>query len=175
MSEQDWSADPELEPFIFIINMAVPGSPQYSVVFYFALPACILGQNREYRVLQNYFNGTQEYCDARLKLIPLVAEGNWIVKRGVGSTPAILGSKLKISYFKGKNYFESVVDIGVSSMGGAIVRLVTGPARGLVIDLGFLIEAKLEEELPEEMIGVCRIRNCDLNGCNSLLGKVLIR
>jgi len=160
--DTDWSTFGELEPFLFMVHFQVPGTPMYSTVIYFATPKCLLGASPGQTVLMNYFNGTQEYCDARLKLIPNVAEGSWIVRKGVGNTPAILGSKLKMTYFKGPNYFEVDIDTGVSSMAGAIVGLVQGPAKTLVIDLAFLVEAKSGEELPEELIGVVRLRKVDL-------------
>jgi hypothetical protein len=39
--------------------------------------------------------------DARLKLIPRIVEGNWIVRRACPPTPAILGAKLKQHHFRG--------------------------------------------------------------------------
>jgi len=156
----------DLAPFFFIVNFQVPGAPQYATVFYFAQPRGIIGKTREQRVLMNFIEGDQQYRDSRLKLIPCVAEGNWIVKRGVGSTPAILGKKLAITYHRGANYFEIDIDVGVSSMAGAIVKLVTGPAKSLVIDLAFLIEAQTEEELPEEVVGAIRLQHIDLAAIN---------
>lgn len=39
-------------------------------------------------------------------------EGNWVVKRAAGSTPAILGTKLKQHHFRGDNYLETDLEIG---------------------------------------------------------------
>jgi hypothetical protein len=46
-----------------------------------------------------------------------VVQGNFIVKNAVGAKPAILGKKLKQSYYRGENYFELDVDIASSSVG----------------------------------------------------------
>jgi len=157
----------DLAPYFFCINMQVPGSPQYATVFYFAQPVGIIGKNRPQKVLQNFINGDQQHRDMRLKIIPSVAEGSWIVRKGVGATPAILGKKLAMTYHKTPNYLEIDVDVGVSSMAGAIVKLVTGPAKSLVVDLAFLIEAQKEEELPEEILGAIRLLHVDLNHINT--------
>lgn len=168
------SEDPELQalgdlaPYFFCFNFQVPGSPQYATVYYFAQPIGLIGKNREGRVLMNFINGDQKFRDERLKLIPCVAEGSWIVRKGVGSTPAILGKKLAMAYYSGANYFEVDVDVGVSSMAGAIVKLVTGPAKSLVIDLAFLIEAQSEEDLPEEVLGAIRMVRMDLDAVQAM-------
>jgi hypothetical protein len=47
-----------------------------------------------------FFGDSDEYRDQRFKLIPKIVEGNWVVRKSVGSTPAILGTKLKQHYYK---------------------------------------------------------------------------
>lgn len=41
-----------------------------------------------------------------------IVEGNWVVKRAAGTTPAILGTKLKQHHFRGDNYMETDLEIG---------------------------------------------------------------
>ncbi len=43
---------------------------------------------------------------------PQIVEGNWVVKRAAGTTPAILGTKLKQHHFRGDNYLETDLEIG---------------------------------------------------------------
>ena len=45
-------------------------------------------------------------------------EGPWIVKTGVGKTPAILGAKLAQNYYQGEGYLEIDVDVGSSHIAG---------------------------------------------------------
>lgn len=45
-------------------------------------------------------------------LLIQIVEGNWVVKRAAGSTPAILGTKLKQHHFRGDNYLETDLEIG---------------------------------------------------------------
>ena len=48
-------------------------------------------EDEEYeRLLQHFLTGPETFCDKRFKLIPSVEEGPWLVKKGVGNTPAIL-------------------------------------------------------------------------------------
>jgi len=44
--------------------------------------------------------------------VPQIVEGNWVVKRAAGTTPAILGTKLKQHHFRGDNYLETDLEIG---------------------------------------------------------------
>lgn len=41
-----------------------------------------------------------------------IVEGNWVVKRAAGTTPAILGTKLKQHHFRGDKYLETDLEIG---------------------------------------------------------------
>ena len=80
-----------------------------------------------------------------------------MVKKSVGTTPAILGNKIKQRYFHGKNSFELDVDLGSSSVAGGVLGMVKGYARQLHIDLAFLLEGQSEEELPEELMTSFRL------------------
>jgi hypothetical protein len=67
-----------------------------------------------------FIAGSDAYRRERFKIIPNVAEGNWLVRRAVGNTPAILGKKLELSFYDYsktvENYFELDVDVGSSSV-----------------------------------------------------------
>jgi hypothetical protein len=54
------------------------------------------------------------------------------------------------------------VDIGSSSVARGVVNLVVGYLSKLVIELAFLIQANTEEELPEYLLGTCRLINLDV-------------
>ena len=62
-----------------------------------------------------------------------------------------------------KTYLEIDVDVGSSKVGGGILGMVKGSAKALTIDLSFLLEGHQEDELPERLIGGCRIHKPDLN------------
>lgn len=77
---------------------------------------------------------------ARLKLIPCVVEGNFIVRKLVGSRPVLIKA-IKTKYYSGPGYLEVDADIVSSSMATNMWRGVESACRGLVVDLGFVIEA----------------------------------
>jgi len=115
------------------------------------------------RVLKPFFFGSDDgYRDLRFKLIPKIVEGNWVVRKSVGSTPAILGTKLKQTYHRGTNYFELDVNIASSSVAAGVVRLAAGYAKTLVVDLALVIQGETEDELPERVVAGWRINNMDL-------------
>jgi hypothetical protein len=51
-------------------------------------------------MVQVYFKGNQQYCDGKLKFLPVVLGGPWIVKKAVGpgTSPAMIGRDLPIQY-----------------------------------------------------------------------------
>ncbi|PWZ20966.1 Protein ENHANCED DISEASE RESISTANCE 2-like [Zea mays] len=51
----------------FIVNIQIPGSTQYSLVMYFVTNTLKKGS-----LLQRFFDGDDEFCNSRLKLIPSV-------------------------------------------------------------------------------------------------------
>lgn len=55
-------------------------------------------------------NGSKEYRDARLKMLPIVMEGPWIVRKAVGpgNAPALLGKVVPLEYYFTK--FDDGVD-----------------------------------------------------------------
>ncbi|KAL2541373.1 Protein of unknown function (DUF1336) [Abeliophyllum distichum] len=75
--------------------------------------------------------------------------GNYVV--------CLLGKTLNCYYHNGYNYLQIDVDIGSS----AIVRHNFAPGLGCVmvvtVDMGFLVEAQLDEELPERLFGAIKI------------------
>ncbi|KAH9660739.1 Pleckstrin (PH) and lipid-binding START domains-containing protein [Citrus sinensis] len=56
---------------------------------------------------------------------------------------------------------ELGVDIGSSTVARGVVSLVLGYLNNLVIEMAFLIQANTEEELPEFLLGTCRLNHLD--------------
>ncbi|TYJ33539.1 hypothetical protein E1A91_A05G109900v1 [Gossypium mustelinum] len=88
-------------------------------------------------------------------------QGSWIVKQSVGKKACLIGQALEINYFRGKNYLELGIDIGSSTVARGVVSLVLGYLNNLVIEMAFLIQANTEEELPEYLLGTCRLNHLD--------------
>jgi hypothetical protein len=113
-------------------------------------------------LLDRFIHGTDTYCNKRFKLVPRVVDGNWIVKKSVGTKPAIMGNKLYQKIHRNvnnasANYVEVDIDVHSSQVGAKLLALCKGWSDALVIDLMFLIEGQTAEELPERMIGGVRI------------------
>lgn len=151
-------------PFTFVINFVVPGNPRINTVLYYQAPnPSVLTDGSPFAdLMADFLEGTDEFRDERFKLIPCIVEGSFIVRQAVGSTPAIIGKKLRQPYFRGKQYFELDVDIGSSAVANRVVGLVSGYTKKLVIDMGFLIEGQRQDELPERLFGSCRLVHIDL-------------
>ncbi|PKI49961.1 hypothetical protein CRG98_029635 [Punica granatum] len=127
--------------FSLVVNLQVPGSTHYSMVFYFVMKELVTGS-----LLQCFVNGDDEFRNSRLKLIPSVPKGSWIVRQSVGSTPCLLGKAVDCNYIRCRNYLEIDVDIGSSTVANGVLGL-----------------ANTTDELPERLIGAVRVSHLELS------------
>jgi hypothetical protein len=110
------------------------------------------------------FGDSDEFRDATFKLIPQVVQGNFIVRKAVGSTPAIMGKKLRQLYVRNDRFMEVILDCGSSPVATGVIRLSFGYAKTLVTDMGFVLEGDEPEYLPERIFGCVRIKHIELTG-----------
>lgn len=144
--------------FSLAINVQVPGSTHYSMVFYFVTKQLVPGS-----LLQRFVDGDDEFRNSRFKLIPSVPKGSWIVRQSVGSTPCLLGKAVDCTYIRGPNYLEIDIDIGSSTVANGVLGLVCGVITTLVVDMAFLVQANTTDELPERLIGAVRVSHVELS------------
>ena len=154
----------DLPPYVVAMNIAVAGPPWYHMVFYYAVDdkSLIDGTNgTPFSKLANefFFGDSDEMRDETFKMIPRIVEGNFMVRKAVGSTPAIMGNKLKQHYIRTDRYFELLLDTGSSSVAAGVIRLVLGYSKTVVVDMAFLLEGKDETTLPEKIFGAVRLKH----------------
>ncbi|KAK4750237.1 hypothetical protein SAY87_027686 [Trapa incisa] len=147
--------DPE---FFFVVNMQVPGSTTHNLALYYMLKTPL----EEHPLLHRFVNGDDAFRNSRFKLIPYISKGSWIVKQSVGKKACLVGQALEINYFRGKNYLELDIDVGSSTVARGVVSLVNGYLNNLVIEMAFLVQGNSPEELPECLLGTCRLNHLDV-------------
>lgn len=119
------------------------------------------------RAVCRFLMGDDAYKNAKLKIIPVVIAGPWVVKQVVGGKPAIIGKQLPITYIyqpptdKNCEYLEADLDIVASAAARRILSVVRSYTQDLTLDLGFVIEGTEEDELPEQMLCACRLHGMD--------------
>ncbi|GMN24814.1 hypothetical protein TIFTF001_000703 [Ficus carica] len=143
--------------FFFVVNIQVPGSTTYSLALYYMMST----QLEDAPLLESFVKGDDAFRNSRFKLIPYISKGSWIVKQSVGKKACLIGQALEINYFHGKNYLELGIDIGSSTVARGVVSLVLGYLNNLVIEMAFLVQANTPEELPEYLLGTCRLNHLD--------------
>ncbi|MQL82277.1 hypothetical protein Taro_014744 [Colocasia esculenta] len=146
--------------FLFAVNLQVPGRECHSAVFYFATEEPIPTGSLLYR----FVHGDDAFRNARFKIVNRIVKGPWIVRATVGNYAAcLLGRALRCEYHRGENYLEIDVDIGSSAIANAILHLALGCVTAVTIDMGFVVEAQAEEELPERLLGAVRIAQMEMS------------
>lgn len=163
-SEQT-TGKPQLPDFVLAVNLVLPGATSsdqfYHWVTYFGTNQRLVLTDATTpfgRLASPFFFGSHDLDAFRariFKLIPRVADGNFLVRSVVGGKPTLLGQKMK-EYFifdpctgRGdgtdnkppRRYLEILIDISSNPVANRIVKLVLGYATCLSIDIMFLLEA----------------------------------
>lgn len=169
----------------FLVNFLLPFG---NFVAYFEIPPLSEFPNDKIRnVWSKFINGDQLYRDARLKLLPVVVEGPWIVKTAVGpgKSPALLGKVIPLQYFfrfpnkiendsnaesvgdgtAKKGIFEVDVIITASTIAKGILSIVKGHTQSVSLAFAFIIEGSKQDELPETVLCSCQIHSVHLEKC----------
>ncbi|XP_020237886.1 protein ENHANCED DISEASE RESISTANCE 2-like [Cajanus cajan] len=149
-----------LKSFLFAVNLQIPGKEYHSAVFYFYTEEPVQSGS----LLGRFIEGDEAFRNQRFKLVNRIVKGPWIVKKAVGNYSAcLLGRALTCNYHRGPNYLEIDVDIGSSAIANAILRLALGYVTTVTIDMGFVVEAQTEDDLPERLIGAVRVSQMDMS------------
>lgn len=103
----------------------------------------------------------------KLKIVPVVVQGPWVVKSVVTGKPAIIGNKLPVRYHYApadgdkQMYLEADLDIVSSSAARGILSVTRSYTQVLTIDLGFVVQGNSIDELPEQMLIGTRLHGVD--------------
>jgi hypothetical protein len=157
----------ELPEFVFAVNLCIPADVIYHAVFYYGVDKATMdeirnGQTAFGRVMKKFiFGDSDSYRNNAFKLIPRVVEGNYLVRKGVGSKPAILGKKIKQCYVRDDRYFEIIVDIASDQVAKRVTKLCLGYIKTIVVEMMFALEGGDESTLPERIFGGASINNLD--------------
>lgn len=186
-AEREGKPGSEMPPFIFCVNIVIPGKPAYHAVFYYAVddkslidPDCLnpdshkTSPNPEFTNIASkfFFGPSDQFRDKTFKLIPRIASGNFVVKKAVGSKPTLLGTKLKQHYIRNDRFFELVIDVASDSIAKKVVGLSRGYAESLIVDMAFVLEGKSPSTLPENVMGTVRLSKIDFKANHRVLDEV---
>ena len=69
-----------------------------------------------------------------------------------------MGTSLKQHYVRSERFMEIVLDCGSSQVTEGVLKLSLGYAKALVVDMGFFLEAREAEHLPERIMGCVRVK-----------------
>ena len=160
---QNAGSPSDMPPFVFVVNICLPGPPFYHAVFYYAVDDMSTidgsdGSGASLLCKEFLFGEDDKFRDKTFKLIPQIVEGNFIVRKAVGSTPAIMGTKLSQYYSRSDRFCEVILDCGSSQVATGVIRLSLGYAKTLMIDMGFLLEADEDHFLSERIFGCVRMK-----------------
>ena len=159
---------------IVVLNMVLPWGNL--VGYYHRPPAPKLSSSRSRNqsnqadqstalLWDTFLSAPDSWRNERLKLIPRIVTGPWVIRKLVGNTPALIGTKLPVSYTLDEstlNFFEITVDVGGGTkLANKIATGVMGKAGSVCVDMTFVIEGKEEKELPERCVMGLRLHHLE--------------
>lgn len=144
--------------FLFIVNMRFQ---PHAVINVFASDSPDLPDVSVFRDFIHTMNDAQR--KKRFKLIPTVVEGGDFLNRFM--IPALVTKDLTSTFIheRSENWFEVSCNINSSWIARQILGLVKGGSKGLVMDVGYVIQGETERELPERYLGGWRGIKADLD------------
>ncbi|CAK4273287.1 unnamed protein product [Aphanomyces euteiches] len=146
---------------LFVLNIVLAGVPEVTYAQYFALrPDGVTDAFS--KLWRDFMDGTDEFRNARLKLIPRVVDGPWMVRKAVGAKPFILANALDVHWYRGKNYLEAAVDVSSDTIAKKVTSLCRMCVASLVVDMALVLEGQSEDELPEAILGCVRYDRLDM-------------
>lgn len=156
-----------------VVNFLLPFA---NFVAYFRIPSLSTFPDKLRSVWTKFLRGDQQYRDARLKLLPVVVEGPWIVKTAVGpgKSPALLGKVIPLQYFfreptkDRRGMYEIDIIITASSIAKGILSVVKSQTKSVTIAFALIIEAAEQNELPENILCSFQVHSLHLEECPSL-------
>ncbi|XP_071734873.1 protein ENHANCED DISEASE RESISTANCE 2-like [Rutidosis leptorrhynchoides] len=154
---QKYAAEGRSEFFI-VVNFQVPGTTMYNLASYHTIRTSI----KDIPLLERFVNGDDSFRNSRIKVIPHVTKGPWVLKQTIRK-PTLIGNMLKINYIFGKNYLEMDVDVGSSTSAKVLAGKAFSCFSSLIVDMAFVIQGNTQEELPEHLIGAFRLSHLDVS------------
>jgi hypothetical protein len=99
---------------------------------------------------------TSSFHANRFKVIPRVVQGPWVVKKGVGAVPCLLGQKVTMRVWRGDGYCETNVEVASSTVARKVMANCRGCSTKIDVQMAVVLQGEHEEELPESLLGVVR-------------------
>jgi len=139
-----------------IINIQVISMNVHLVQYFMFNKKGLTGCARVDKMWEEFIQGTDEFRDQRLKMIPVIVEGPYLVRKSVPAKPCIIGTKVKNRYFRGANYFEIDIETDSSYIARGVLYLIQGYSN-YSVNLVWLLEAVKTEELPERILAAAHL------------------
>ena len=168
-SEHSWFSQSvlkdDISSFTLIIHLQI-GAMKTALTFYHVLD--VLDINSLYagdEQVQSIVDSILHYdmdIKNKIKLVPRIVSGPFILKKMANSSGVNIDSKVKQTYFHGRNYFEIDVQCNVNA---SVAKLCNKFAKNIVFDMLWTANDELMDQSTERMLCAVRVHNLRFADC----------
>jgi len=115
------------------------------------------------KLFLDFLEKGDDFRNNRLKMIPKVVRGPWIVRKSVQSVPIIIGRKVTLTFYQGEDYLECDMLCDSSFLASSIISFARPMAESVSVELQWTVEGRSEEELPERLFAGVMIGNVNFS------------
>jgi len=148
--------------FYVLVNNRATGQKTCCCSFWYFTAETFKENPQFHRLWEKFINGDDEFRNQRFKCYPVIIEGSWILKQMVPNVPTLLGMKVPITYWRGRNYFEIGVQCDKNYLAQSIMGVAFPIAKKLTVDQCYILQSENREELPEVVFAGIRYVGIDL-------------
>jgi len=149
--------------FFVLVNNRATGQKTCCCTFWYFTPETFEANPQFATLWQKFIDGDDEFRNQRFKCYPVIIDGSWILKQMVPNVPTLLGMKVPITYWKGRNYIEIGVQCDKNYLAQSILSIAFPIAKKLTVDQCYILQSESEEELPEVVFAGVRYTHPDLS------------
>lgn len=149
--------------FYFLLNYKVLGMKTCACAFFMYDKSIEEDYPQFAKLWKKFIDGDDDFRNQRFKLFPKIQHGPWILRKTVPNVPTLLGTKVPLQYYRGKNYFEIDVASDQNTLAYTICKMAFPISKQLIVDLCHILQTETEDELPEVIFSGIQLQNIDLS------------
>lgn len=148
--------------FFILINNRITSCTTTCCSFWYIDPEILEKHPSFADLFDRFINGSDEFRNSRFKCYPRIIAGSWLLTKMVPNVPTLLGTKVPITYHRGRNYLELGIQCDANLLARSILKIAYPISKSLVVDQCYILQSETVKELPELIFAGVQYQYIDL-------------